>query len=253
MSSITIAVVAFGAIFAGGLLGMGIRWVLPAHHASEETKEILRLGSGLVGTLAAISLGLLINTSKGTLDTMNNGFTQYGAKVIVLDRVLDNYGPETAPIRGMLRNAVMHTLDRVWPEDKKRHVDLSPLEASTTIEMVQVKMNRLSPVNDNQRQLKSQAIQIAADLAQSRWIMIEQTQQTLPPFFLTLLLFWLTTLFAGFGLLSPRNGTAVAVLFVAALSLAGAIFFITEMSTPITGIIKVSRAPLEKALHHLGR
>jgi len=111
----------------------------------------------------------------------------------------------------------------------------------------------LAPTNDIQRQLKSQAIQIISDMAQSRWVMIEQTQQTLPPLFLALLLFWLTTLFTGFGLLSPRNWTAIVVLFISAASLAGAFFLITEMTTPLTGIIKVSSAPLEKALANLGR
>jgi len=157
---------------------LGIRSVLPPQHTNEETKEVVKLGLGLIATLAAISLGLLVSSAKGTLDTMNNGFTQFGAKIIVLDRALDNYGRETVGIRRMLRLAVLNTRDRIWPEDKKKHVDLSQIEASTTIETVQGEVIRLSPTNDIQRQLKSQAVQIIADLAQSRWVMIEQTQQT---------------------------------------------------------------------------
>ncbi|HTP64472.1 MAG TPA: hypothetical protein VMJ66_03695, partial [Geobacteraceae bacterium] len=111
----------------------------------------------------------------------------------------------------------------------------------------------LSPGNDDQRQFKAQALQIAADLAQSRWLLIEQTQQALPTVLLIVLLFWLVILFAGFGLLSRVNATVIAVLLVCALSVSGAIFLILEMGTPITGIIKVSSAPLHKALDFIGR
>lgn len=95
--------------------------------------------------------------------------------------------------------------------------------------------------------------QIAVQMAQSRRLIIEQTQQTLPMAFLVVLMFWLTILFAGFGLLTPVNTTVIAVLFVCALSVAGAIFLILEMDTPFTGVVKVSSATMQKALEHLGR
>ena len=253
MSSITVALIAFACIFGGALLGLRIRSFLPDHHMSAEAKDIVKLGAGLIATLAALVLGLLVSSAKGTLDTMNTGLTQEGAKTIVLDRVLASYGPETKEVRGLLHGLIAGTIDQIWPEDKTRHVHLRTIEGSTNVERFQDKLRGLSPRSDSQRQLQSQALQIVADLAQTRWILIAQTQQALPAVFVVVLLFWLTVLFAGFGVMSPVNATVITVLFICALSVSGAIFLILEMYTPLDGIIKVSSAPLHKALDNLGR
>lgn len=99
----------------------------------------------------------------------------------------------------------------------------------------------------------TQARQLAADLWQTRWLLIEEAQGQLPVPFLVVLLFWLTMLFTSFGLFSPPNATVVTVLFVCALSVSASIFLVLEMSQPLTGTIRVSDAPLLKALEHLGR
>ena len=87
----------------------------------------------------------------------------------------------------------------------------------------------------------------------ARWLLIEQAQSTLPFVFLVVVLFWLTMLHVGFGLFAARNATVITVLLISALSVSGAIFLILEMNRPLDGMIKVSSAPLHKALEHLGR
>ena len=121
------------------------------------------------------------------------------------------------------------------------------------MELVQAKLRELTPVTDVQRQLLAQALQISSDLLQSRWLLIEQTTTALPTPFLVMLLFWLTMLHMSFGLFAPRNSTVIIVLLVCALSVSGAIFLILEMTHPLTGFIKVSSAPMLKALEHLGQ
>jgi hypothetical protein len=253
MSAVTVASIAFVCIFGGAILGLVIRSILPDHHMSNDARDVVKLGAGLIATLAALVLGLLVSSAKGTLDTMNSGLTQDGAKIILLDRILANYGPETKDIRELMRSNVVSTINRIWPEDKTGHVSLRTIEAARSAEEIQDKLRGLSPRSDSQRQLQSQALQIAADLAQSRWVLIEQTQEALPTTFIVVLVFWLTVLFAAFGLLSPGNATVITVLFVCALSVSGAIFLILEMNTPLSGIIKVSSAPMYKALENLGR
>ena len=114
-------------------------------------------------------------------------------------------------------------------------------------------LRELTPATDTQRQLLSQAQQITADLVQSRWLVIEQAQSVLPMPFLVVLLFWLTMLHISFGLFAPRNATVITVLLISALSVSGAIFIILEMNHPLQGMIKVSSAPLRKALEHMGK
>ena len=111
---------------------------------------------------------------------------------------------------------------------------------------------KITPKTDAQRQLFAAAQQICGDLRQTRWLLVEQTQSPIPIPFLVVLLFWLTVLHVSFGMLAPRNATVIAVLLICALSVSGAIFMILEMSHPLDGIIKVSSAPMRKALEHLG-
>ena len=53
MSSITIGLIVLACVFGGALLGIFLHAVLPQHHLSSETKDIVKLGVGLVGTMAA--------------------------------------------------------------------------------------------------------------------------------------------------------------------------------------------------------
>jgi len=121
------------------------------------------------------------------------------------------------------------------------------------MEMIQAKLRSLTPTTDAQRQLLSQAEQISNDMLQARWLLIEQAQSALPMPFLVVLLFWLTMLFLSFGLFAPRNATVIIVLLIGAMSVSGAVFIILEMNHPLRGMIKVSSAPMRKALEHLGQ
>ena len=130
---------------------------------------------------------------------------------------------------------------------------MASLERTNRIEMLQTKLRALSPATDAQRQSLAQAQQISADLAQSRWLVITEAQSAPPMVFLVVLLFWLTMLHISFGLFAARNATVITCLFISALSVSGAIFIILEMSHPVQGTIKVSSAPMRKALEHLGQ
>jgi len=253
MDPILTSAVVIACTVSGAHLGMAVRNKLPEHHLNADTKEVVKLGAGLIATLTALVLGLLVSSAKDTLDTMNRELTQDGAKIILLDRNLANYGPETNEIRALQRNQVGRTIKLIWPEEVHDTAALKKAEDSHPLEKFQAGLRALSPRNDTQRQLQAQALQLSHDLAQSRWLLVETTQHEPPKAFLVILLLWLTILYICYGLISPRNGTVRAVYFISALSIAGAVFLILEMSTPLNGIIKVSSAPLQKALTLLGR
>lgn len=90
-------------------------------------------------------------------------------------------------------------------------------------------------------------------MLQTRLLLVEQQQNELPSIFLVLLIFWLTGLFISFGLFAPRNGTVLAVLLICALSVSSAIFLVLEMNRPLDGFIKVSSAPLRKAVELISK
>jgi hypothetical protein len=254
MSSITVGLFAFICIFGGTLLGMVLRAFLPEHHLSSDSRDLVKMGTGMIATLAALVLGLLIASAKGTFDTMTNELRQTGSKIMLLDRAMAQYGPETREARDFLRRGVTSVLQRIWPEETNRIAIEKTGQSVNDIEVLQDKLHQLSPRNETQRWLQSQALQLSADIAGARALMSEQVgQSALPLPFLVMLVFWLTIIFASFGLFAPRNATVIIVLFVCALSAAASLFMIVELDQPYEGIIKLSSAPLRNVLAHLGQ
>ena len=253
MNSLTIGFITAGCIFGGVLLGMLLQKVLPEHHLDTASKDTVKVGAGMLATLTALVLGLLVSSAKSSFDGMNAGIAQTGAKIILLDHILADYGPETKELREQLRNTVASVIERVWPAKKSASGGLRAVESVDVAKTLQAKLRELTPKSDLQKSLLAQASQISGDVLQTRLLLVEQQQNELPSIFLVLLIFWLTGLFISFGLFAPRNGTVLAVLLICALSVSSAIFLVLEMNRPLDGFIKVSNAPLRKAVELIGK
>src|SRR6266404_3737940 len=250
MSPIATSLLVFVCVFGGALFGMFLRSRLPEHHLSAESQRIVSLGAGIIGTMAALVLGLLIVSAKGSYDTQSDEMMDFSSRVVLLDRVLVHYGPEAKDARDLLRDVVARMVDRMWVErsgysESKRIV--------TGGEVMYDKIQELSPRDEAQRLLKTQALNLVLALSQTRWLMFEQRGRSISVPLLTMLVFWLTINFVSFGLFAPRNGTVITTLFLCALAVSGAIFLIQEMYEPYTGLIHISSAPVRSALEQLGR
>jgi len=253
MNSEMIALVAFLCIFGGTLLGIALRVLLPDYHLSSESKDAVKLGTGMIATLAALVLGLLIASAKGTFDTMTNELRQTSSKIILLDRTMAQYGPETKEARDFLRNSVASAVHRIWPEDKNI-VAVQQVGSGDAMEVLQEKLRQLSPKDDGQRWLQSRALQLSVDIAEARALLLQQVGRTsLPKPFLVVLVFWLTMIFVSFGMFSATNATVIIAFIICALSLAGSLFLIVELDQPYKGVIKISSAPMHGALMQLGK
>ena len=250
MSPVTISVVVFACVFGGGLLGMFIHSRLPNEHLDSDSKEAVRLGMALVGTTVALVLGLLIASGKGFYDTQSSEVTQLAADVVLLDKILSHYGPDTKEIRALLRGSVAHMVDVTWARDGS---DNTHFATSTTSEALFDRIQGLSPQNDNQRFLQSQALSMTIKLGQTRSLMVAQKASSVPMPLLSILVFWLVLLFMSFGLFVRLNVVVVVSLFASALAVCAAIFLILEMYQPYSGLIQVSSAPLRAALAQLGQ
>ena len=252
-SSLTVGLISAGCIFGGVLLGLLLRALLPDQHLRDESKDTVKVGAGMIATVSALVLGLLVASAKDSFDTAEAEMTQRGAKIIFLDRLLADYGPETKATREQLRRTVAASIEMIWPEEKTGASGMTAYERTSGMEVVQMTLFKLTPATDAQRQLFATAQQIISELREARWLLIEQTQNVIPIPFLVVLLFWLTMLHISFGLFAPRNATTITVLLISALSVSGAIFVILEMTHPLQGMIKVSSAPMRKALEHIGQ
>lgn len=253
MSTYFISFLVLACMLAGMAVGFYLRNYLPAQHFHEDTKDITKTAAGMLATLVALIIGLLVSSSKSAFDSTSTSITESGAKMIRLDKVLARYGQEAKVIREKLRQAVAEGLEYIWPSEGSRRADLHQVETATGMDEVHDRIRELAPHNEAEQYLKTQALQLSSDLLQTRWMIIEQSQNPLPAMLLVVLAFWLAAFFASLGLLSPRNITAFTALFVCSLSMAGALFLILELNRPLEGLIKVSSAPIHKALSLIGK
>jgi len=251
MSPITISVVVFACVFGGALVGIVIHFFLPKEHLDSDSKEPVRLGMALVATTVALVLGLLIASGKGFYDTQTSEVTQLAADVVLLDKILNHFGPETKEIRALLRSSVARMVEVTWARAGSDKTHFAPSAANE--ETLFDKIQGLSPQNDKQRFLQSQALSTATRLAQTLTLMAAQKTSSLPMPLLAVLVFWLTLLFMSFGLFVRPNVVVVVSLFASALAVCAAIYLILEMYQPYSGLIQVSDAPLRAALAQLGQ
>lgn len=244
-----VGVIAFACVFGGALIGMLLHRRVPAHHLSTDTKDVVKLGMGLVGTMAALALGLLLASAKSSYDTQADELRQMSATVLLLDRALAHYGPEAKEARDLLRAEVAHALELIWSgEGRNLGLPVRPHGKD-----VYDAIEQLSPGTAAQRMLQAQILKIGVDLGRLRLMLFEESARALPMPFLVMLVFWLTIIFLSFGLFAPANATVVITMFVCALSVSGALFLILELAHPFAGLLQLSDAPLRNALQNLGR
>jgi hypothetical protein len=248
VSSTAVFLIAFTCIFGGALIGVGLRKALPQHHLADDTKDVVRLGTGLIGTIAALVLGLLIASANSSYQTQSGQVQRMTADIILLDNLLAQYGPEAQPARDLMRSAVGLMVERIWRENSSTSATQAPFHATAVGEEAFAKIQQLSAQGEVQRLLKSRAVELSVDVAQTRLLLLQQAGSSIPRPFLAILIFWLSMIFASFGLFSRLNAVAAGALFIFALSASGAIFLIVDLGQPFSGFVQISSAPLHNAL-----
>jgi hypothetical protein len=247
---LTVGGVAFACVFGGALLGMLLRRMLPAHHLNTDSKDLVKLGMGLVGTMAALVLGLLVASAKSAYDAQGSELTAMAANVLLLDRALAHYGPEAHEARTLLRHAVVRVQEQLWSGDGSRR---APPRQTRGTEDFYDAILRLAPQDEAQRWLQTHALQIGIDIGRTRFLLFEEGGRSMPTPFLVVVVFWLTIIFVSFGLFAPPNATVVATLLVCAVSVSVAIYLVLELARPFDGLLQLSSAPLRRTLESLGR
>jgi Protein of unknown function (DUF4239) len=248
MNDLLISLSAFALIFGGALVGAFVRPFLSEQHLHSDSRDVVRMATGLIGTLAALVLGLLIASAKSTYDQKTNQVRQMTATIILLDDLLAQYGPEAAPVRNLLRRSIQPLADGIWHEQALPNGKLVRFESSAESLAFENELEHLSPVNDTQRSLKSRAIQAFTEGAQIRLQLFAQSAGSIPVPFLIILVFWLGAIFVSFTLFAQTNLIVMTSLFVSALSFACAIFLILELDDPFSGLMGISSATMRGAL-----
>jgi hypothetical protein len=253
MGSLAIAAVMLGCTYGAALIGLSLHGRLRERHLDGDTKDVVKLVMGLVATMAALVLGLLVASANSSHQQQASELASLSADIILLDQTLALYGPDAQALRDGLRQDIRRTHDTIWSSTGVRPENLNSGALQRVGRAARTQMADLPANNEEQKQLKSRAFALADTIAKSRLLMFESSKSQIPWPFLVVLIFWITALFLGFGLLSRFNLTVASALFLGSLSFAGAIFLILELSEPYHGILQVSDAPLRNAIAQLGR
>jgi hypothetical protein len=251
MNTALTAVIVFACLIGAVVFGRVLRRLLPEDHLTADSRDTIKLAMGLVATMAALVLGLLVSSAKGSYDTERSEVIQMAAKVAFLDRVLAAYGPEAAEARTRFHDAVKEVVQLIWPGEAGLPARLAPNTQAGNV--VYGAIQGLSPHDDSERKLKEEATSLANDLGQIRSLLAAQAVPSISTPMLIILVSWLVVIFLGFSVLAPRNATVVFALMVSALAVSGAIFLILELDQPFAGLIRISSEPMLNALHQIGK
>lgn len=258
MDALIVGLIVAGCTFGGAMLGMLAGAVLPKHHLSTESKDVIKVVMAMTATISALVVSLMISTAKTSFDDKDSELRKQAAYTILLDRLMAQYGPETREARIQLRGMTEQKLRTVWGEDinsnETADLDLSVLrQENFGIETLQERLLGLSPKNDRQRALKERALDVSYKIAEGQWVLLEQLESRLQWVFIALVTFWLTIVFMSFGVFAPRNLSVILALFIGSLSVGAAIYIIDELDSPYGGYITISSAPVRAAIGQLGK
>ena len=245
-----IAAIAFASIFLCSLIGMLLSKVIPDQHLTAGSKESVQLGMGLVATMTALLLGLLIASAKGTYDEQRSEVIKIAAQVAFLDRALATYGSETMNSRTILKHALEKTIQRMWPN--KGATDTEVTTSLTEARALYDSLQQLSPRDDLQRSLKAEALKDSVELSKTLWLLSAQRHASIVKPLVVMVIVWLAIIFLSVVLFAPINKTVITALLVVSLSVSSAIFLILELDLPFQGMIQVSSEPLRNVLDELG-
>jgi hypothetical protein len=242
-----IGLIVFAIILAGIFAGAVLKQRLPAHHLTDETKSLVSVSMAVVATVSALVLGLLISNANTSFISLGGEVTTLSAQILRLDQILRRYGPDTDPARETLRQYTQRKTADLFP-DNPADVRLSNPSTYELLQRLEDLLLVLKPANPRDQWWLGQAMTLAAKIGDTRWLLAQQVGQGTPKAFVALLVFWLTLLFASFGLFAPPNFTSVATLTLCALAVAGAVGMILELERGFGGLIHISPQPMRQAV-----
>lgn len=250
MAALIIGLIVFVCCFGGAMFALVAHPRLPRAHMTKEAQEAVRLSTGVIATLAAVILGLLITDVKSTFDDVGRDVQHFGTALILLDQSLREWGPPMDPARKLLRQYTERAIQDDWPADSTAPIVVNDPVAYDLMRQVGALVKDTVPSGRVEKLVAEEAVNRYRSLLALRWRLIEEADTTVSMPILIMLVLMLTISFAGFGFNAPRNGLVVGSLAFCAASVALAMFLTVEMDGAFTGLIRVSGAPVELALVH---
>jgi hypothetical protein len=250
MGSLALWLASVFCLGAGALGGFSLRRRLPQHHLSRESSDVIKLAAGLIGTLVALVLSLLISSANSFYNMVDAEYGEALTSIRQLDDRLKAYGPEASPVRAQLRTQVIEAFQTHWRDENFGPRPTKPVTWSE----VEHRILALSPTNDAQRWNRERALEQAGQLDRLQTMLRNQYRSHgVSLLVLVVVLACATVIFGSFGLYTDANGTVVVAIAAAALSVSTAIFLIAELNSPFEGVLQLSSGRAHLLLEALGR
>lgn len=249
MNEVRIAIFVFLCLLAASLGALFFYQRLPEHQRLDDTHRVLHHIANIFVVMTSLVLGLMITSAKSRFDAVNQDVHSYATELILLDRMLFLYGPDTADTRQKLLAYTERAADGHWTADG----NLSDKTSEKLLEDVGTRLRTFEPSRDPQLSLWNDMREQYRKVLELRWSLVEQAEGSLPRPLMLMVVAWLVLIFAIFGFRAPRNAVVVTGFVAAAALIGGAIYLIVDMDVPFEGPIQVSPAPLQRALTEMRR
>ena len=210
---------------------------------------MIKLAAGLLATLVALVLSLLVSSANSFYNTVDGEYGEALAGIRQLDDRLKAYGADADQARQTLKAVVAQSFRQHWPDE-----GFGPETTSTSLADLERQVLALEPRNAAGKWYQAQALDLLGRLGHIQSLLRNQYRSqgvSLP--LLAVVLLCAAAIFGSFGLYVPPNGTVLAAITAAALAIAAAIFLIVELNSPFEGLLQLSSAPAHKLLDALGR
>lgn len=251
MDALLVSALVFVSLLAGDGLGMWGAGRLRAEHLSKETQESVKPGVAMVAAMSSLILGLMTAWVKGNFDATVRDVRQFATTLISLDVALRAYGRDADDARGALVAYTAHAVGETWPNTPGLRGAVQSASSERLMLDLGRRIRSLTPANLDQTELKAEVLGAFQKVSSLRWNVIAESETTVPPVLIGVLILWLTLILVSFGLFAPVNRVSLVMFFLCGLSLAGALFFILELGGPLDGFIKVPACAMRASLAHM--
>ncbi len=207
----------------------------------EDTNTTVRNVANIFVVMTSLVLGLMLNSAKNTFQAVDDNLHSYATDLVLLDRTIRSMGPITDEVHSSLIAYIERALNDT-------PIIAADRTAERLLDEIGNRLRQLQPSDDQQRALWTEARQLYRELVDQRWVIVGQSDGTIPQPLVVIVIAWLILIFASFGYRSPRNTVIVTTLIVSAFLISASLCLILDMDNPSTGLIQVSDEPLQRAL-----
>jgi hypothetical protein len=256
MDSLFIGIGVIALTFLVGMLGLRVQTWLNENNSVEKSRDMIGSVLGLLTLLLALVLGTLIGNTYYFSTGQQTQLQTMMSSIVLMDKSLDEFGPEAKPLRDGMKTALQHIYEDVWIKGNVDPQRISVAGAMDSMRPFEKALSGLGALDGKSAEQKGALASAQTRFAAFMSTRIAMSLQLAVPFskaLLVVVIIWAALLFFGYGLLSRHNATTVVALAFGSICVSFAIFIIVELGEPYSGLFRISPAALEQTIEAIDR